>query len=183
MFCANSFSVSGFRLRALFSILQFLVHLYSSVQTEGLLPLFYSGVLCWIEIFLAQLGVYKSFFFIYNKEFCWVQQSTLAIVVFQTWCILLPVLLPLKNFTERDNCSYSEDFPTICGLCFFSVSFQYCLLALQFSTLIFSTEISFLKSSICWSVCFEPRHDHIFPKFGKLYLFYYLIKIQTTPLT
>lgn len=66
---------------------------------------------------------------------------------------------------------------------FFSFSFQYCLLALQFSTLIFSMEISFLKSSVCWSVCFEPCHDHIFPMFGKIYLFYYLIKIQTTPLT
>lgn len=101
MFSANRFSASGFRLRPLFSILQFLVHLYSSVQPEGLLPVFYLGVLCWIEILLAQLGVCKNFFFIYNKEFCWVQQSTLAIVVFQTWCILLPVLPPLKIFTQK----------------------------------------------------------------------------------
>lgn len=70
-------------------------------------------------------------------------------MVFQTWCILLPVLLPLKNFTERDNCSCSEDFPTIYGLCFFSFSFQYCLLALQFSTLIF-----FLRKYLFWNHLF-----------------------------
>lgn len=152
MFSVNSFSVSGFGLGALFFILQFLVHLYSSVQPEGLLPVFYSGVLCWLEILLAQLRVYKSFFFIYNKEFCSVQQSTLTIVVFQLWCILLPVLLPLKNFTERDNCSCSEDFPPIYGFCFF---------LFQLSILSFSSAIQYFNffygnifsEIICLLVC------------------------------
>lgn len=128
MFSANSFSASGFRLRPLFSILQYLVHLYSSVQPEGLLPVFYLGVLCWIEILLAQLGVCKNFFFISNKVFCWLQQSTLAIVVFQAWCILLPVLPPLKIFTQKiPPPSYMA---CVFSLSAFNTVFQLCNLVL-----------------------------------------------------